>query len=135
MVILKSLYCPCYLEAAAIVAFLFIPVLCREEDPGIFRISQNSSKITKFGKTASIRNMFESSRPLAIIQEETAAPQGDILIGNGSEVLVGLFHFPPFTYEKTEEDGTKKYSGVEVTLVRAVFCMKLYFLSPNSTYA
>ncbi len=124
MVILKSVYCLCYLEAAAIVAFLFIPVLCGEEDPGIFRISLNSSKITKCAETASIRNIFEAGRPITIIQE---ALQGDILIGSGSQVLVGLFHFPPFTYEKTEEDGTKKYSGVEVTLVRAVFSMKSYF--------
>ena len=99
MVTLKSVYCLCYLEAAAIAAFLFIPVLCREEDPGIFRISLNSSKITKCGETASIRKIFEAGRPLTIIQEETAAPPRDILIGDGSEVLVGLFHFPPFTYE------------------------------------
>ncbi len=74
-----------------------------------------------------VRSLFEEKhRPLYLVSSysDEFGNRSSSSSSSSSEdktVTVGLFHFPPFTFETTGADGAaKRYSGAEVSLVKVI---------------
>ena len=69
-----------------------------------------------------LRDLFEDRlQPLTLVSFEGVGNNVSSTFLKENEVVrVGLFHFPPFTFETLGADGTRSYSGVEVSLVKVI---------------
>ena len=72
-----------------------------------------------------VRSLFEEKhRPLYLVSSDFGNSSSSRSSRSSSEdktVTVGLFHFPPFTFETKGADGAaKRYSGAEVSLVKVI---------------
>ena len=98
----------------------------------LFSAPMSSASLAMDGEK--IRRMFESGHSLTLPDPRMGEKEDQRRTSFRGETLkVGLFHFPPFTFEEEGPGGEKHFRGVEVSLARVVaesLGMRLHFQTP-----